>query len=347
MRDLKYLAAYTLSLCLLASFYMGPQAYWATFLVAFLVLPIIESLLPTRVENFSPAQEVSRTNNRLFDLLLYLNVPIVYGLLWQFVQIVTQNDLSGLASTGIILSMGVILGVNGINVAHELGHRESRFEQSLSILLLLPSHYLQFFIEHNLGHHKYVATAQDPSTARYNEPIYTYLPRSVYGVYTKAWGIEADVLKKDQRSFWSVHNRMIWLTALQLGYYAAVWYWFGGTGLIYLILAGVIGFTLLESINYIEHYGLVRKLLPSGRPEPVSPIHSWNSDHQIGRIVLYELTRHSDHHFKATRPYQILRHMDESPQMPYGYPTSVVLAWISPVWFRIMNKRVLAVQNRP
>ncbi len=342
MRDLKYLAAYAIPTVLALSYWWGPSAYWFTFIFAFAFIPVLESSLPLAVENWTPAQEESRSRNRFFDVLLYLNLPIVYGLLFVYLSIATSQNLTLVQSLGLVLSTGILLGTNGINVAHELGHRERRFEQVLGLLLLLPSHYLQFFIEHNLGHHKYVATRQDPATARFNEPLLFFIPRAVYGVYTKAWAIEAEVLKKDGHSFWSLRNRMFWFTALQLSYYALIWYYWGGTGLGYAVAAGVVGFMLLESINYIEHYGLVRNNLPSGRPEPVSPRHSWNSDHQIGRIVLYELTRHSDHHYKATRPYQILRHLDDSPQLPYGYPTSVVLAWLTPIWFRLMNPRVLA-----
>jgi alkane 1-monooxygenase len=341
MRDLKYLAAYTFPLLLGVSYYLGGNAYWLTFVFAFGLLPMIESILPTATENWSDSEEISRTKNRFFDALLYLNVPLVYGLLWMFMSIVTTETLTWFQSIGLILSTGILLGVNGINVAHELGHRENRIDQFLSLVLLLPSHYLQFFIEHNLGHHKYVATSQDPATARFNEPVILFIPRSVYGVYTKSWAIEADILKKDGKSFWSFSNRMLWFTVIQITYYIGIWYLWGNKGLLYAVGAGIVGFMLLETINYVEHYGLVRNTLASGRPEPVSPRHSWNSDHQMGRIVLYELTRHSDHHYKATRPYQILRHLDESPQLPFGYPTSVVLAWITPLWFRIMNDRTL------
>jgi alkane 1-monooxygenase len=340
MRDLKYLTAYCMPAILACSLYFGADWYWATFIFAFGLLPIIETILPTRTENFTAQEEDSRTRNFFFDFLLYLNVPIVFGLLYLVVQAATQLALTGLQLTGLIMSTGVLLGVNGINVAHELGHRESKYEQVMSVLLLLPSHYLQFFIEHNLGHHKYVATMQDPATARRNEPLLMFIPRAVYGVYTKAWSIERDVLKKDGRSFWSIHNRMFWFTILQLAYYAFIYINWGVAGLFCLVACGVVGFMLLESINYVEHYGLMRNIMASGRPEPVSPRHSWNSDHQMGRIILYELTRHSDHHFKATRPYQILRHMDESPQLPFGYPTSVVLAWITPLWFYVMHKQL-------
>jgi alkane 1-monooxygenase len=133
---------------------------------------------------------------------------------------------------------------------------------------------------------------------------------------------------------------MFWFTLIQISYLIILFYFFGSVGLIVALLAGIVGFLLLESINYIEHYGLKRKLLPSGRYERVSEKHSWNSNHVLGRIILYELTRHSDHHFKSQKKYQILEYHDVSPQMPFGYPTSIVLAFFPPLWFAIMNKRI-------
>ncbi|MDX1666459.1 MAG: fatty acid desaturase, partial [Saprospiraceae bacterium] len=104
------------------------------------------------------------------------------------------------------------------------------------------------------------------------------------------------------------------------------------------------GFLLLESVNYIEHYGLRRKKIGEGRYEKVRPAHSWNSNHELGRIFLYELTRHSDHHYKASRKYQILRHFDRSPQLPFGYPTSIIIALVPPLWFTLMDPRVPELQ---
>jgi len=133
---------------------------------------------------------------------------------------------------------------------------------------------------------------------------------------------------------------MIQFQLAQVGYLLVVGLLFGWKMLPFAVAIAVFGFLMLECVNYIEHYGLRRKLLPNGRYEKVSPRHSWNSDHELGRIVLYELTRHSDHHFKATRKYQILRHIDESPQLPLGYPTSILMALVPPLWFRVMNRRV-------
>lgn len=133
---------------------------------------------------------------------------------------------------------------------------------------------------------------------------------------------------------------MLWYTVFQLSYLLIVFVFFGLTGFLFALFAGIAGFVLLETVNYIEHYGLLRSKMPSGRYERVNAVHSWNSNHVIGRIVLYELTRHSDHHYKTSKKYQILDCHEDSPQMPYGYPTSMVLAMVPPLWFAIMNKRI-------
>jgi len=144
----------------------------------------------------------------------------------------------------------------------------------------------------------------------------------------------------NKKAFVSVYNDMLWYIIFQLLYLASVYLFFGIQGLIFALLCAVVGFLLLETVNYIEHYGLLRKKTDSGRYERVKEIHSWNSNHVVGRIVLYELTRHSDHHYKSSKKYQILDCHEDSPQMPFGYPTSMVLSLIPPLWFKIMNKRI-------
>jgi alkane 1-monooxygenase len=206
--------------------------------------------------------------------------------------------------------------------------------------MLLPALYQHFFIEHNRGHHKNVATDDDPASARLGENLYVFWWRSVSGSWRNAWALEHERLEKEGKPVQSWDNEMIRFCFYQFAWLAGIWAVFDWKGLAGAIAVGVTGFLLLETINYIEHYGLRRRLLPAGRPEPVSPAHSWNSDHELGRIFLYELTRHSDHHYKSTRKYQILRHMDESPQLPFGYPASMLLALVPPVWFGVMDRRV-------
>lgn len=241
---------------------------------------------------------------------------------------------------GMILNVGVVLGTLGINVAHELGHRQHKFDIILSKILLIPSFYMHFYIEHNLGHHKHIATPKDPATALLNENVYFFWIKSVFKSYLNAWKLEAKRLSKNNFSFWSIHNQMIQFVIIQVIYLVAIYYFGGMKCLIFLFLSGLVGILLLESVNYIEHYGLLRKIMSNGKYEPVMPKHSWNSNHELGRIFLYELTRHSDHHYKSTIKYQALSHHDESPQLPFGYPGAILIALIPPIWFSIMNKKV-------
>jgi alkane 1-monooxygenase len=246
---------------------------------------------------------------------------------------------------GAIFSIGILLGVNGINVAHELGHRQATNERFIGKALLLPSFYMHFFIEHNFGHHLHAATKEDPATARYNQSVYSFWFTSVFRQYIGAWNIQMKLLNNNGLGFLSLKNDMFWFILIQLGYLAVVILLFSQIGLLFAVCSGIIGFLLLETVNYIEHYGLLRLKTKSGRYERVSEIHSWNSNHVIGRIVLYELTRHSDHHYKTSKKYQILECHDVSPQMPYGYPTSMMISLIPPLWFRIMNKRIPKEMN--
>ena len=170
--------------------------------------------------------------------------------------------------------------------------------------------------------------------------ITQFLMRLPWGTYVKAWEIQKKLNQVNNTSLFSLKNDMFWFTIIQVVYLAASYYYFELTGLLFVIMAGIVGLLLLETINYIEHYELKRNQLASGRFERVSEKHSWNSNHVLGRIILYELTRHSDHHYKSQRKYQILEYHDVSPQMPYGYPTSMVMSFFPPLWFSVMNKRV-------
>ncbi len=249
-----------------------------------------------------------------------------------------------LTRVGRITAMGMLCGVMGINVAHELGHRKRKYEQQMSKLLLLTSLYMHFFIEHNRGHHKHVSTAEDPSSARLGESLYAFWIRSVVLSYLSAWKLEAGRLrKKGQRTF-SIHNEMLQFQVIQLTFLLVVGYVYGWAVMLYYVLAAIMGFLLLETVNYIEHYGLSRNKTDRGY-ERVMPAHSWNSDHLVGRIMLFELSRHSDHHYIASRKYQVLRHMNDSPQMPTGYPGMMLMATVPPLWFYVMDSRIGGDRN--
>src|SRR6056297_3670337 len=335
-KDYKYLIAYLGPLFCWGGLFLQSYASPGMFYLAFVIIPLLELLLPQSDTKQSPHED-KRKGVLFFDVLLYLHLPIVYGLLIYYFHLLSLGGLSGFEHFGLLLNMGTLLGAMGINIAHELGHRPGIFDKVTSQLLLLPAHYLHFQIEHNLGHHKFVATPEDPSTARRDESLYAFWLRSVSGVYTKAWEIEAMVLKRRGLSVLSWHNRMIRFTGMHLIYYILIAVIWSPFVLLMAVIAGVLGFLLLETVNYIEHYGLLRHKLASGRYEPVDIRHSWNSNHPMGRIMLFELTRHADHHFKAQRPYQILRHYEESPQLPMGYPAAMLLSLIPPLWFRAID----------
>lgn len=340
MKSFKYLAAFTIPAVAYLGFALeGPWSY-LTPVYAFVLIPLLELLLPRDTSNLDDTSKESLADSRIYDWLLYANVPVVYGLIWIAGTKLASGGYEAYEYIGLALSLGIVLGTNGINVGHELGHRQDSAERFLGKLLLLPSFYMHFYIEHNFGHHLNAATEEDPATAKYNQSVYSFWFTSVFRQYLKAWKIQGDLLKRQGRSFLSPYNDMFWYLLIQGGYLVLVYLLFGSSGLIFLVISGVVGFLLLETVNYIEHYGLLRKKLPSGRYERVREIHSWNSNHVVGRIVLYELTRHSDHHYRASKKYQLLDYHESSPDMPYGYPTSMVLSLVPPLWFRIMNPRV-------
>jgi alkane 1-monooxygenase len=257
-----------------------------------------------------------------------------------------QNTaLSTADMVGRVLTMGLLCGTFGINVGHELGHRKNKFEQALAKLALLTSLYMHFFVEHNKGHHKNVATHNDPSSARYNEILYFFYFRTIVNSYRSAWHIANDEAVKRGKKKWSLDNEMVQIQLIQFGFTAVVFLIFGVTITLYFLAAAFVGILLLETVNYIEHYGLQRKKLSSGNFERTLPQHSWNSDHVLGRMLLFELSRHSDHHYMASKKYQVLKHHNDSPQLPTGYPGSMLLALVPPLWFKIMNKKFANIKT--
>ncbi|WP_445386372.1 alkane 1-monooxygenase [Robiginitalea sp. IMCC44478] len=340
MKEFKYLAAFSIPLTAWVGISLGGYYAFLTPVYAFVFIPLLEMLLPEDPANTSPAEKAADGINPVFDWLLYLNIPIIALLLGFAFNNIANSVHPIYEYIGIAFSVGIVLGTNGINVGHELGHRKSGIERLLGKILLLPSLYMHFYVEHNFGHHMHAATPEDPATARYNQSVYSFWITSVIRQYVNAWKIQIKLLQSGNKHFLSLENNMFWFSLFQTGYLLLLWAVFGIEIVGFAILCAVIGFLLLETVNYIEHYGLLRKKLPSGRYERVEEIHSWNSNHLVGRIVLYELTRHSDHHYKSSKKYQLLDYHSKSPDMPFGYPTSMVLALIPPLWFRIMNPRI-------
>lgn len=315
---------------------------WKTFLPTmwiFGAIPLLELLFKPDPNNLSEAEEKSRLDDIIYDLQIYLMVPVQLFILVYFLFSMQEAGLLLVDKIGRITSMGLCCGVIGINIGHELGHRTTWYEKWMAKINLMTSLNMHFMHEHNVHHHKMVSTPEDPATARYGEPLYLFWFRSIFGVYYWAWKLESQRLKRKGLPFLLFKNEMITDHLIEGGLLLAIGYFFGLVTVGYFVIAALIGHLLLETVNYIEHYGLEREKIGK-RYERVMPHHSWNSDHLLGRINLFELSRHSDHHYIAIRKYQILRHMDNSPQMPTGYPGMMILSTIPPLWFSIMNPMV-------
>ena len=339
IKDLKYLMSYSIALFAFIGISLGGFYNYLAVVFTFVFIPVLEIIVKKSDEKYTDEEKKNRNLDPFFDLLLYLNIPIVFGIFFFSLEKLALTS-SVYDIIGIILSASIVMATNGINVGHELGHRKSLIARTCSKLLYLPCQYMHFYIEHNFGHHINVATPEDPATARYKQTVYSFWITSVIRTYVSAWEIQLKLLKVSKRGFFSIKNDMIFYTLFQLSFLVFIYYNFGLYLTLLSIVMSIVSFLFLETINYVEHYGLLRKKEPSGRYERVKPHHSWNSNHTIGRIVLYELTRHSDHHFKSSKKYQVLESLDECPHLPHGYPTSILLSLIPPLWFSIMNPLV-------
>lgn len=343
MKALKYLAVLTLPLI---SLYSVHTYGWTTFLpllYAFGFIPFIELFIKPDSSNVSSESEAALVNDRSFDVIVYVCAIFHFGFFIYFFTGGLYERADTISWIGNTMALGLMCGIFGINIAHELGHRTGKGDQFLSKTLLLTSLYMHFFVEHNRGHHRYVSTERDPASAPKNMSLYRFWLRSVFGSYISAWKLESDRLQKKRLPWW--RNSMIWFQLLQLGLCGIIFWLWGFSALTTFLLAALIGILLLETVNYIEHYGLRRKQLANGNYERAMPCHSWNSDHMMGRLMLFELSRHSDHHYLASRKYQILRHHDKSPQLPTGYPGMIILSFIPPLWFWIVHKQLAAFRK--
>lgn len=345
LRFLKFLIPFILYFGSIRSFHAHGWEIWLPLFFAWLFIPLMEAFLKPDPANMSAAEEELAKKNKGYDVLLYLVVVVQYFALYEFLFSMKNDTLTWHETTGRILVMGMLCGVFGINVGHELGHRANKFEQSLAKALLLTSLYMHFFTEHNKGHHKRVATPEDPSSARLGEPVYTFYLRTIIFSYISAWHIANDETRKKGKPVFSLQNEMIQFTFIQAALLVLIFFDFGWLVTFYFLAAALIGILLLETVNYIEHYGLQRKTTGDGKYERAMPEHSWNSDHVIGRLMLFELSRHSDHHYLASRKYQVLRHHDNAPQMPTGYPGMMILSLLPPAWFYVMHRRIKNLQQ--
>jgi alkane 1-monooxygenase len=309
--------------------------------LVFAIFPLLDLLIGMDAAN--PPDTVIKwlEGDRYYRWCTYLFIPIQYAGLVFACWLWSSGKLSTVDDVGLMLTVAMVSGI-AINTAHELGHKRDSMERWLSRVALAQSGYGHFFIEHNRGHHVRVATPEDPASARLGESFYAFLPRTVIGSLRSAWRLERTRLERMGRSPWTLRNDMLSAWAMTVALFGALTVAFGPVVLPYLLGQAVLGFSLLEVVNYLEHYGLLRQRREDGRYERTRPEHSWNSNNVASNVLLYHLQRHSDHHANPVRRYQALRHVDEAPQLPTGYAGMIVLAAVPPLWRRVMDPRLLA-----
>jgi alkane 1-monooxygenase len=315
--------------------------YWFGPLVVFGLIPLLDQLIGKDSANPPDSAINYLERDRYYRWCIYLFLPLQYASLVFACWLWADGGLSFLENLGLAMSVAMVGGI-AINTAHELGHKRGKGERWLSKVALAQTGYGHFFIEHNRGHHVRVATPEDPASSRLGEGFWEFLPRTVSGSVRSALALERERLGRAGKTFWTIHNDVLnaWLLSIVL--FAGLVLAFGPAVIPWLLLQAVVGFSLLEVVNYLEHYGLRRRWdADRDRYELCRPEHSWNSDNIASNVFLYHLQRHSDHHANPMRRYQALRHYRGLPELPSGYATMILLAYVPPLWRRVMDGRVL------
>lgn len=314
---------------------------WFGFFILYGLIPLADRLMGEDDSNPPDSAMNSLASDGYYRWALFASVPVYLGMWAYMVWFITSQTLPWYGWLGAVLSLGVGCGL-AINIGHELGHQTDPLERFLAKLVLAPGFYGHFYVEHNRGHHVRVATPEDPASSRFGETFYEFLPRCVYGSFKSAWEIEKKRLAREGKSVWHWSNDNLQSWALTALLWGAMIVWLGWVALPVLVIAAVYGGSLLEVVNYLEHYGLMRQKRADGGYERCQPHHSWNSNHVVTNVLLYHLQRHSDHHANPTRSYQTLRNFENVPRLPSGYAAMILFAYIPPLWFWLMDPKVVA-----
>ena len=310
---------------------------WFSLLMLLFVTPMADFLLGKDEYNPNEQEQAELAASRYFDHCLKLVVPLQFFNVLFGAYIFQSGHFEGINQFGWLMSCGLISGAVAINTAHELVHRDGKFEPFLGGLLLSTVSYATFKVEHLRGHHVNVATPEDASSSRKGEGVYAFLLRAIPNNVKNAWRLEAIRLNNKGLPWYSLYNELIVWTALSALFALSLFLYWGISGLAFFIGQSFFAIVTLEIINYIEHYGLERKRLPNGKYERVNHRHSWNSSFLLTNILLWQLQRHSDHHMQAKRRYQLLSVYPDSPQLPAGYATMFILALVPWAWRRVVD----------
>lgn len=331
---MKFLAGYIVAGCAFLGIALGGVWYALTPAVAFGLIPLLDFLIrqPTPKNG-----QLTKSQKRWMDAKLFAWVPVQLALII-FGLYQTHGLQGGWAVVLCAITVGIATGAIGITIAHELMHRSGRFERAMAEVLMTSVTYSHFQVEHVLGHHLHVGTRPDPATARHGESLFMFLPRALVTALTSAWSLETSRVQKRGEAR-TLKDRRLRYALTTVAIYAMLGV-LGWQALLFFALQSLTAVILLESVNYIEHYGLVRMPLSTGRIEVVRPKHSWNASNPVSSALLFNLPRHSDHHAYAFKKYYELDDRQDAPQLPTGYAAMILLAWVPPIFFRVMNPRV-------
>jgi alkane 1-monooxygenase len=324
-------------------YYLWPDArvFWLPVLLSYGLVPLLDFLLGEDISNPPPAVVPALEADTYYRAITFAMVPLLWGAFVFGVWFFASHTLPWHAQLAGIISTGLLAGY-GINLGHELGHKRGTGERWLTKLILAMTGYGHFHIEHNRGHHRDVATPYDPASSRMGEPIYRFVLREMPGAFRRAWLLEKDRLLRSGSTAWTLDNEILQGFCLTLSAWLLLTLWLGWQVLPFLLLTSFWSYFLITSANYIEHYGLLRTLQDNGRYEACQPQHSWNSNRIVSNLLLFHLQRHADHHAHPARRYQSLRHFEQAPQLPNGYFGMFLVAYIPPLWYRVMDRRLLA-----
>ena len=342
--------AWALSLLVPTLIGLGPALYlawphtlmlWLPAIFVYGCAPLIDLALGADKSNPPESAVPGLEADPFYRRVTYALVPLLWAAFVYGAWFCMRTSLSWAGQLAIVLTTGMVGGFC-INLGHELGHKKSVFERWLAKIVLAPTFYGHFTIEHNRGHHRDVATATDPASARMGEGIWRFALREMPGAFRRAWQLERARMHVDGLPFWSLHNELLQPALITVALWTSLSLWLGPRVLVFLLLASLWANFQLTTANYIEHYGLLRRNDAQGRPERCAPHHSWNSNHLFSNWAVFHLQRHSDHHAHPMRRYQSLRHFDDLPQLPNGYFGMFTIAYFPPLWFALMDARLVA-----
>lgn len=321
-----------------------PWTLGIPLLFAYFAIPILDMAIGSDTGNPPESLVPQLEADIYYRWLTFLAVPLHFVSLVVMCWVVAVHELPLWSVLLAAMTAGAFSGL-GINTAHELGHKKTRLEKNLAKWALAVPVYGHFCVEHNRGHHRHVATPDDPASSRMGESIYAFTLREIPGGFRRGWKQEADRLERMGTSRWSRHNVILQSYFLSLLLQGGLIMAFGWIMLPFLLVHNFWAWFQLTSANYIEHYGLLREQLPNGAYERCQPHHSWNANYVFSNVVLFQLERHSDHHAHPSRRYQSLRNFADIPELPNGYFGMYLVAYVPWLWYRVMDQRLLALPH--